>query len=259
MNAKKAVVSMIVMLLMVLSYVYAGTVNTGAEGKQVFKKTIAALGGAEKINGIKNISYKIDVLRYSEEGKFVGSMDSKSVIEYPDKYWYSSHAVQIDKVEFDVILTVDGNEGWVYFSEKGKPRGKWQPMPEKDAKSQLTNIRREPLYISQNLDKYNIKSNGEKDFGGKKAIELLITGLYTFQLYIDPKTHLPAGCLYWEVSQADPEPVENKEIYSGYKGVDGISIPFKQTLMIKGQKWAEVTIKKVTFNTKLEKDFFKGK
>lgn len=259
MNLKKVMVSVMVILLMVLSYVYAGTGNAGADGKQIFEKTITALGGAEKINNIKNVSYKILVRRYSEEGKFVGTLDTNTVIEYPDKYWYSGHAVQIDKVEFDVILTVDGNEGWVYFSEKGKPRGKWQPMPEKDARSQLTNILREPLYISQNPDKYNIESNGKKDFGGKEAIELLVTGLYTFKLYIDPKTYLPAGCLYTEVSQADPEPVENKEIYSDYKAVDGISIPFKQTLMIKEKKWAEVIIKDVTFNKELEKDFFKGK
>lgn len=254
MKFKKMTVSMMVILLMILTHAAAAAGDTKADGNEVFKKTTAALGGAEKINGIKNVAYKMDVLRYLEDGSGKEVMNCKSVIQYPDQYWYWTTVWG-----YTAISTVDGKQGWTRTTSEKEPDKPWEPMKETDVKSQLSGILRDPIYISRNLDKYNITSNGEKDFDGNKAIELHITGLYDFKLYIDPSTYLPAGCMFVDVSAIDTEPVKNVEVYSDYKTVEGISVPFKQNLKVKGKTWAEVTIKEVKVNIKVEKDFFRAK
>lgn len=256
MNSKKVMVSMMVILLMVLTHVFAGTGDTKADGKEIFKKTIAALGGAEKIKAINNVSYKMDLFRYLEDGSGTEMMQSKSIMQYPDKFWYWTKS---PTYKFHAIMTVDGKDGWSKTIEEGKPVPPFKAMEEDVRKSQLAYILRDPFYISQNLDKYDIKLIGEKDLAGKETLELAITGPYQFHFYVDPKTFLPAGCMFKEVSNIDPEPVENIEIYSDFKAIDGIQIALKQNLMAKGKVWGIVTIKEVKFNVEVKEDFFKGK
>jgi hypothetical protein len=256
MNFKKNVALIVVMLFILLNP-FTGYGDTKApEGKDVFVKAITALGGSEKMSVIKTLKYTMDVLRYKEDGSGTEIMHSISVIRYPDKYWYQSEALG-----FLALMTTNGQKGWTRLTKVNEPDSKipYEALSDRD-RTDLQNYNlRDVFYISQNLDKYTFTFNGEKEFEGKKAIELFITGLYKFQIYIDPQSYLPVGVLYWATSQADPEAIENREVYSDYRAVDGILVPFKQDLFAKGKVWAEVTIKEVKFNIEVSDDFFDAK
>jgi len=259
MKFRKFVTPIVLMLFTVLTAFtgFAGYGDTkDPVGKDIFIKTIAALGGPEKIAAIKTLKYTMDILRYLEDGSGKEIMHSTAVIRYPDKYWYHSEVLG-----FVAIMTTNGQTGWQRLTKVNEPDSKepYKVIPEQDKKDLLDYNLRDLFYISQNLDKYNFTLNGEKEFEGKKTFELFITGLYKFQVYIDTQTYLPVGVLFWATSQLDQEPVENKEIYSGYKAVDGILVPFRQDLFAKGKVWAEVTMKEVKFNIEVSDDFFEGK
>lgn len=258
MSLKKIVTPIVLMLFIVLNAftAFAGNGEAKDTGKDIFIKTIAALGGLEKISSIKTLKYTMDILRYIEDGSGTENMHSISVIRYPDKYWY--HA---EVLGYIAITTTNGKTGWTRLTKANEPDSKepYKISPERDKQDLLDYNLRDLFYISQNLDKYNFTVNGEKDFDGKKTFEILITGLYTFQVYIDTRTYLPVGVLYWATSPIDKESIENREIYSDYKAVDGILVPFRQNLFAKGKIWAEVTIKEVKFNIEVSDDFFEGK
>lgn len=262
MNLKKIVTPIVLILFIVLNAstdfnLYGDTKTPKTPtGKDIFDKTLAALGGIEKTSTVKTLKYTMETLRYLENGSGTEIMKCIAVIVYPDKYWYQSEAMG-----YIALITTNGQKGWQRLIQANDPNANvpYVVLPERDTKDLQNYNLRDLFYISQNLDKYTFTFNGEKDFEGKKTFELLVNGLYKFQLFIDPQTYLPAGMIYWATSQADPESIENKEIYSDYKAVEGILIPFKQDLFAKGKKWAEVTIKDLKFNVEVSADFFDGK
>lgn len=249
-DIKKILVPMVVLFIF-LCQVYAGVGSEQAsleKGRKIFEKATAAMGGAEKIKKIKNISYDTDIIRITTKGERV-PIHSMAVLEYPDKCRYS-----IDAPRGQVIMIVNGDQGWQLF-----PPNPMEPMPEEDIKSQHTTMQRDPIYISQNLDRYKIQFMGEKDFAGKKAIALLLTGPSEFNLFIDPNTYLPVGASYREGVLASLNLVEMEDIFFDYRVVDGIKVPFKYITNGDGKKFAEAAVKELKFNVKTGADFFKKK
>ncbi|UCH98134.1 MAG: hypothetical protein JSV88_15130 [Candidatus Aminicenantes bacterium] len=249
-NIKKILVPMMVLFIF-LFHVYAGVGSEQAsleKGRKIFEKAIAAMGGAEKIKKIKNISYDTDLIRITSKGEKV-TIHSLAVLEYPDKCRYS-----IDAPRGQVIMIVNGDEGWQLF-----PPNPMEPMPEDGIKSQLATMQKDPLYISQNLHRYKFQLVGEKNFAGKKAIALHLTGPTEFNLFIDPNTYLPVGVSYREGILASLNIAEMEDIFFDYRVVDGIKIPFKYITNGDGKKMAEAVVKELEFNIKTGEDFFKAK
>ncbi|UCH98227.1 MAG: hypothetical protein JSV88_15650 [Candidatus Aminicenantes bacterium] len=254
MKCKQILVSMV--LLIVLIPLLSTNMKAGVKekhlekGKKIFEKVIAALGGAEKIKDIKNVSTKgvsaqLSILKPGEKIK----MDSETVMEYPDKLRYT-----IKGTRGLVTIIINGDEGWMVIPPKPM-----EPMSKQDINSELAFIQRDPFHIYRNLHQYNIQWIGEKNVAGTMAIDLFLTGPTEFHLFIHPKTYLPVGLSYGGTVPNRPEPLERVEIHSDYKEVDGIKVAFKIILNEAGKKVMEFTLKEIKFNIKLEKHFFKVK
>jgi outer membrane lipoprotein-sorting protein len=214
-------------------------------GKEIFEKVIKAIGDPEKIKNIKNISYKFDFTQITPEGEM--KMEGEIVTEFPDKIKYS---ILTPGNQFSMI--VNGKKGWL--KSQGK---KIKRMPKEQRESFIRGIKRDPFYIIQNFDQYEIQLKREKNIDSTKDITLLITGPTKLQILIDPKTNLPIAAKYQEMIQAGSAEVE--EVFSFYKKVDGINIPFNIVGKSNDKKNLEINIKEMKFNIEIEKDFFKGK
>ncbi len=257
MNSRKFLVSLVLLIFCSLVYVVEvralctqepGPAESLKRGKETFEKVISAMGGAEKINKIKNISTKTENIRITLSGERL-KMDAASVIEYPDKLWYT-----IAGIRGQVIMAVDGDEGWILIPPKPM-----EPMSEQDIQSEIAVIQRDPFYIYRNLDQYNIQLLGEKDVAGTMALDLHITGPTEFHLFIDPKTYLLTALSYVGTIPNRPEVIERVEIYSDYKEVDGIKMAFRVILNSAGKRVVEATLRELKFNIETGKDFFKVK
>lgn len=253
MNFKKIVVLGIVFLVF-FPVLYAEEIpgQTGEkDGKAIFQKVIAALGGQEEIAKIKNYYSEVELTYYLYNPTRQNTFATQNYIQYPDKNRYIATTPK-----YTVLITADGNQGWL---ESPLDNNVFKPMQEKDIKAQLVPVRKDPFCIAQYMDRYGMKLQGEEEFAGKKTIVLSFTGPEDFNLYIDPQTYLPLGSRYRAALIGAPEPdlQESEEIYSDYKEVNGVKIPFEIITNENGRLMIKAVTKKIEFNLEFEKDLFK--
>jgi hypothetical protein len=147
-------------------------------------------------------------------------------------------------------MVINGAKGVVKM-----PQGA-MPLPEAEKKNILDNIRRDAAYVWQNLDQYQVQLLGSRKFAGKEAIDLAVSGLgASFHLFLDPQTMLPGGTSYQTVTQEGPATVE--EVFSDYREVDGIKMPFKTEAFAKEKKVSAQMVKTLQVNAAVSDDLFK--
>jgi outer membrane lipoprotein-sorting protein len=253
MNFKKIVV-LGTALLIFFPALYADGLPAPAgekDGKAIFQKVIAALGGQEEIAKIKNYYSEVELTNYLYNPTRQNTFGTQNYIQYPDKNRYVATTPK-----YTVLITADGNQGWL---QSPLDNYVFKPMREEDIRAQLVPVRKDPFSIARYIGQYDIKLLGEKEFAGKKAIALSFTGPEEFTLYIDPHTYLPTGSTYRAaiIGSAEPVMLETEEIYSHYREVSGVKIPFKIITNEDGRIVVLAIIKKMKFNLEFEKGLFK--
>jgi hypothetical protein len=244
MKSKKIMVVSVV-LTVLFTVICTGILSAQTQGEEIFGKVITAMGGAEKIKNVKNILQKLEITRKNKRGNF--AFNAVVVVQYPDKMLYT-----VRSSKGHVLMAVDGTKAWQQLPPKSL-----EPMSDEDRKYEMTLIWRDPFYIYQNLDQYKIEYKGNRDYAGKSAIDISITGPADFHMYIDPQTDLPLGVSYMGPVPGVNEPVEQKEVYTGWKEADGLKIPLNATLEASDDFMTGYTVD-VQFNIPVEKDLFKG-
>lgn len=245
MSTKKIMLASVA-LTVLLPVICTGILSGQTKGKAVFEKVINALGGAEKIKNVKIISQRMEIYRKNRLGEF--NFNAAVVIQYPDRILYTLRSTR-----GHVIMAVDGTEAWQQLPPKSL-----EPMSDEDRKYEMDMIYRDPIYIFRNLHQYKIEHKGNKEYAGITAIDLFITGPTEFHIYINPQTYLPVGVSSTVTVPGIPDPMEQEEIYSNYKEIDGIKVPLQVTLEA-GDDFMKGTTVEVKFNIPVNSDIFKGK
>ncbi len=221
----------------------AATPETLAKGKESFAKAIAAMGDPQKVKAIRNVRTQGDIVQVTPMGEMTIAAEVVSV--YPDKVCF-------------ILNTPGGRMNMVINGQKAvvrMPQGA-MPLPEAEKKNILDNIRRDAAYVWQNLDQYQVQYLGSKPFAGKEAIELDVSGLdVRFYLFLDPQTMLPNGTSYQTVIREGPATIE--EIFSDYREVEGIKMPFKTEAFAKEKKVSAQVVKTIQINAVVSDDLFK--
>jgi predicted Zn-dependent peptidase/outer membrane lipoprotein-sorting protein len=217
--------------------------ETLVKGRELFSKVIAALGDPQKVKAIKNVRYKFDLIQSTPMGEM--KMEAEVVYVYPDKINFS-------------LNTPGGKMNMVINGQKAvikMPQGT-MPLPEAEKKNILENLCRDTAYIWQNLDQYQIQFLGQKKVADKEVIDLFISGPgASFHLFLEPQSMLPCGTSYQSVTAEGPATIE--EVFTDYREVDGIKMPFKTEAFANQKKASEQMVKEMKFNTVVSDDFFK--
>jgi len=242
----KKIMLVSVVLAVLFTVIGTGILPAQTQGEKIFEKVITAMGGAEKIKNVKNVLLKLEITRKNPRGNF--AFNAVAVLQYPDKLLYT-----LRSRKGHVIMAVDGTEAWQQLPPKSL-----EPMSEVDRNYEMTLIYRDPFYIYRNLHQYKIEHKGNRDYAGISAIDLYLTGPDDFHMYIDPKTDLPVGVSYLGLVPGVDEPVEQKEVYTGWKEADGIKLPLHTTLEAGNDFMTSDTVD-FQFNIPVENDIFKGK
>jgi hypothetical protein len=74
------------------------------------------------------------------------------------------------------------------------------------------------------------------------------------KMYVDQVSHLPLKESYQGTTMMGPGNVE--EIFSDYREISGVKIPFSITSFANGQKMAETKILEVNLNTQIDPELF---
>jgi len=205
-----------------------------ARGKQMLVRAQQAMGGAEKLAAVKDATYTAELALEQAAGGF--KVKQVSMYLAPDQLR------QEQELPFGKIIAyTDGKSGWV-----ATPQGV-QPMPAELLKQAQGETFREPyaLMLSDRNSSCTVNAIGDN------AVEIATaSGSLRVRVDFDPTTGLPAREVYTEPGQ-NGAPAETTDIFSDWREVAGIKLPYKAIQLENGMKMLEVAISEYKINSGL--------
>jgi hypothetical protein len=198
-----------------------------ARGKALLQRAQQAMGGAEKLVGIKNFTEVLDLQLSRAQGGFT----MKQTI----RYLAPSHYRQDQTLPFgNVIAYINGNAGWL-----STPQGT-QDMPAEIVKQAQDEAYRTllTLVVSDRLPGRIVNAIGPA------TVEISAAG-QSARLEFDPATGLPSR-LTFRAPGPTGVPADVTETMSDFRDVAGFKLPFKVVT-----DDSITTIASYTFNTGL--------
>lgn len=234
------------LVLLVSTIGFGQNANQGNSGAEILKNAIAAAGGVGAIN-------KIDNFRIRTESKIYGQHSTIELIvsetaQFPDK----------TKQVFELatgkrIQVLNGQTGW---KKSGDVTTGLSELEKREMKRGLF---RDTINLFKQFESENISTQyfGEEVVGGDTLFVLQIknkSGDF-LNIYVNSKTYLIDKKSY----QGGPEIAvlaTLQEIYSDYREVDGIKIPFHIVVKANGRKFIESKVVEAELNVELGAEFF---
>jgi zinc protease len=202
-------------------------------GKQLLQKAQLAMGGAEKLAALKDATHTLELALEPAAGGFK--------VKQVSMYLAPGQLRQEQELPFGkVIVYSDGKTGWL-----STPQGV-QSMPAEVLKQVQGAIFREPtaLMLSDRDASRTVNAVGDD------AIEISTVDGLRVRIEFDPATGLPGRELYTEPGQ-NGAPAQTTDIFSDWREVAGIKLPFKEIQQENGVKMLEMTVSEHKFNSGL--------
>ncbi|MGH9647586.1 MAG: M16 family metallopeptidase, partial [Bryobacteraceae bacterium] len=202
-----------------------------ARGKQLLERAQRAMGGAEKLAAVKDASYTADIALEAA----AGGIRLKLVNSYlaPDQLRQEQELPGAKIIEYS-----DGKSGFL-----STPQGV-QPMPAEALKQAQGELFREPyaLMLSDRDSSRIVNAEGEN------AVQISASsGSPSVKIEFDPGTGLPARETYTEPGVTGA-PAQTTEIFSDWREVAGVKLPYKAIQLENGMKMLEVTVSEYKIN-----------
>jgi len=216
------------------------------KGRELLGRAVQACGGLEAFKAIKNVLIKSEISMTIPAG---GEMGITSTVTFlpPDKI---HQVMSLPFGEISQVMVKDS--AWVV-----SPQGV-QDMPESQKKEMKANLFRDLINLFRASDSEAITAQwlGEEEVEGKRAEVILISDTEgnSVKLFLDAETHLPLKQSYQGTTMTGPATIE--EIYSQYRQVSEVKIPFHTLINAAGKKYAEVKVMELKINTEVNPKLF---
>jgi zinc protease len=204
-----------------------------ARGKQLVQRAQQAMGGADKLAAVKDATYAAELALEAAAGGF--KVKQVSMYLAPDQLR------QEQELPFGKIIAyTDGKTGWL-----STPQGV-QAMPAEVLKQAQGELFREPyaLMLSDRDSSRTVNAVGEN------AVEISAASGLRVTIEFDPATGLPAREVYTEPGQ-NGAPAETVDIFSDWRDIAGIKMPYKAIQQENGVKMLEITVSEYKINSGL--------
>ncbi|MCC6860542.1 MAG: insulinase family protein [Bryobacterales bacterium] len=199
-------------------------------GRQLLQRVQQALGGAERLAGIR------DLTTVSELTMARGGMKARNT----NRWVAPEHLRQDSQLPFGKMAVYsDGKTGWIVSPQGAGPL----PPP------LMQQVRGELFRIYPRLMTSDRIPGRTVNHAGPGLLEISGEGM-TVKLYVDEKTGMPVKEAYSSPGMGGA-PSQVEEIYGEFREVDGVKAPFRITVMQNGQKFAEANISEYKFNSGL--------
>jgi predicted Zn-dependent peptidase len=217
-----------------------------AKGLELLKKAAQAVGGDQKLAEIKAIQTKGSLTVVTPGGEF--AMEATGTFVFPDKI---KEAIVTPMGE--MISVIEADKGWAKQGASIVPA-----TPEQIAEARKDFFRNTILALkSAEAPTYKVGFLSNEELAGKPVNVIQITSMddaFSYKMALDTETGLPAGKYYF--GQTMMGPANMVEIYSDYREVAGIKMPFHILYESDGKKTMEMTVREITINPELPADFF---
>jgi zinc protease len=202
-------------------------------GRKLLQRVQQAVGGADKLAGVKDFS---DVIDFRLDAASGGMR-----VKQTDRWIAPTHFRQDSQLPNGRISAYsDGATGWIVTPQGSGPL---EGAQLKQVQGDLFRLYFR-LLLSDRLGR-------QVNYIGEDTIEINEPGGETARLTVDPATGLPSRLVYQSVHAAGP-PVTVQDAYSDFRDVDGIKIPFLITITQGGRKFAEVVVEEYKLNSGLK-------
>ncbi len=217
-----------------------------AKGMELLKLAATAIGGKEKLSEVNALQSNGTLTVVTPGGEF--AIQATTTFVLPDK-------------SKDIIVTPMGEMIQVTEADKGwaKQGANLVPATEEQLKESKKEYFRNTILALKIADNPNYTANfvASDQLGGKPVniIQLVSDdGAISFKMALDSQTNLPAGKYYFGQTMAGPANLV--EIYSDYRDINGIQIPFQVRYESDGKKVMEMVVSEYQINPQIPEGFF---
>jgi predicted Zn-dependent peptidase len=228
----------------VAAVVPAPTAATLDQGR-VALETAAQAAGGPALAAVRTIQVTETGHVNGPQGQI--AIDETALLAYPGRI-HSDISILGQKL----VQVLDGEQGWMAAG----PQSASLPL------NQIENLRRRVLltegigiYQAALAGKAKVQWLDEEQVQGRKLIALeWNTDAGPIKLYVDPVTHLVTGASY--NNSISGGNVETLELWSDFRKVDGLRLPFKMVGYQGGAKFMDATVSQIQVNVPVDPKIF---
>jgi zinc protease len=220
-------------------------VTTDPNAVAILKRVVDAKGGLDALKKVRTVVAEADTT-FQVNGPPLSSKTRTYVI-YPDKFRVDA------KVQgADVVQVFNGGNAWAR-----DPAGVHDAPPGM-REDFAASVRRDmiPLLVAATEGKLTVRLLPDEGTGGQvlKVLEISGTGLPPVKLYVDSQSLVVRQS--FQTPAPDGKRILAEELFSDYRAVDGVQVPFRADVRRNGTLILSRTLTTVTFNTPLEETLF---
>jgi len=203
-----------------------------AKGKVLLQRVQQALGGADKLAAVKDLQFHADLEVFtpgaSMKVKQTNSFIAPSTVRQDNELPFLKQSVYSD-----------GASGWL--SGMQGVQSLTAPV--------LKQIRGETFRQMTGLAMSDQDPDRTVSYVGEGVLEISSKDGESVRMSVDEKTRLPAKLAYQQSAAEGASAVE--QVFSDWRDVNGIRLPFQWTVMQGGKKFAGVTVQDYKLNSGL--------
>jgi hypothetical protein len=223
----------------------AQSAQTDAKAVELLKKVIEAKGGLDALRKIKTVVADADTTFTMEQGTLTSK--TKTYVAYPEKF-----RVDANVAGAQVVQVYNAGTAWVR-----DPAGVHDVPPEMRDEFGAS-VRRDtiPVLIAAAEGTLAVRLLPDEGAEGRvlKVLEISGPQLPAVRMFIDSQNLIARQSF----STAGPEgkPVQADEVFSDYRRVDGVQVPFRADVRRGGQVILSRTLTNVALNTPVDDALF---
>lgn len=223
----------------------APTVSTDSRALEVLERVVEAKGGLAALKGVRTVTAEANTTFRMEQGTLPST--TKTYVAYPDKF-----RVDASVAGAEVVQVFNAGNAWV--KDPGGVHEAPGPMRQDFAAS----VRRDtiPLLIAASEGKLTVRQLPDETRTGAtfKVLEISGSELQPTKLYIDDRLLIARQT--FRAAGPDGQPVEAEEVFSDYRPVSGVRVPFKAEMFRNGRIILERTLTTVIINGSVDDRLF---
>ncbi|MFQ5865384.1 MAG: hypothetical protein ACE5IW_09175 [bacterium] len=215
------------------------------KGREILQKAVEAAGGLEKFAEIKSFRIKTQNVIYLTQNEM--QLTVTETVMLPNQTKQVMEMPQGKRIQ-----VLNGDNGWKQIGQN------IYALTEAEKREMKRGLFRDTIriYRMSGSEDLQIKYFGEESVGGEQLYVLQIKNKFGdfFNLYVDAESFLAVKKTYHGTSEVGLAMLE--EIYSDYREVDGIKLPFHIEVRANGRKFIDSVVVDAKFNLEISEEFF---
>ena len=215
--------------------------ESAAKGAEIVRKIVASLGGAEKIDGVKNLRITTQMTMSTGRGDM--QVRATSLFIPPDR-------IRQEMVTQMGTMTMVVTPAEAFMNT---PRG-IQPLPDSRRAELVKSMSREPLLLFQKRADpgFSAMYSGTEEIASAKAdvVAVALQG-ETVRFSVETATGRVLRVSYKGTGPGGV-PGERTSIYSDYRDVSGVMLPWKTEILFNGEPAGSVIVEDLAVNVTVD-------